>query len=86
MGTTNRPFTYHVSVVRSGASYAQRRVDVLQNPKKGIIFTAVVSFKIPEESPVHCSKREKLHEKYGVVIDGREPGSWPEAPGVDSPL
>jgi acyl-CoA thioesterase len=86
IGNASKKFTYRVSVIRSGASYAQRRVDVVQNPKKDIVFTAVVSFKVAEESPVNCSRGQRLKEKYGVVIAGREPESWPEAPSVDSPL
>lgn len=86
LATTAKPFIYQVSVIRSGASYAQRRVDVYQDAAQGLVFTAVVSFKLAEESAVTCARRQTLEERYAVALDGRTVESWPEAPGVDSPL
>jgi hypothetical protein len=51
-----------------------------------LVFTCVCSFKTDEASVVARSKRADLEREYAVVLAGRAPESWPEAPGIDSPL
>jgi acyl-CoA thioesterase len=86
IGLTNVPFRYAVSVVRDGGGYVQRRVDVTQEGAKGVVFTCVCSFKTHEGSVQERSRRAELESAYETVLRGRPPESWPEAPGIDSPL
>jgi hypothetical protein len=51
-----------------------------------LVFTCVCSFKTHEASIRARSKKAALEKEYGVVLAARTPESWPEAPGVDSPL
>lgn len=51
-----------------------------------LVFTAVCSFKTEEKSIRAESKRADLEGEYKAVLEGRSPESWPEAPGIDSPL
>ena len=51
-----------------------------------LVFTCVCSFKTGEASVRARSKRADLEREYAAVLAGRAPESWPEAPGIDSPL
>lgn len=51
-----------------------------------LVFTCVCSFKTDEASVHARSKKADLDREYAVVLAGRAPESWPEAPGIDSPL
>jgi hypothetical protein len=51
-----------------------------------LVFTCVCSFKTDERSAAARSKRAGLEREYAAVLAGRAPESWPEAPGIDSPL
>jgi hypothetical protein len=102
VGRTDAPFRYRVEVVREGGGYCQRRVDVRQRREAGkesagargrgeeeegpLVFTCVCSFKTGEASVRARSKRADLEREYAAVLAGRAPESWPEAPGIDSPL
>ncbi|KAF2670464.1 Thioesterase/thiol ester dehydrase-isomerase [Microthyrium microscopicum] len=85
LGFTNVPFTYTISPIRDGAGYVQRRVDVSQKRTKGLMFTAVCSFKRPEKSQATRTLDGRLEERY-ALLKGRGPESWAEAPSIDSPF
>jgi len=85
-GDTTCPFTYRIEAIRDGGGYCQRQVFVTQDSNKGVCFTCICSFKRPERSFNERSLNVDLREKYKVVLDGKEPGDWPECPGIDSPL
>ena len=86
--------------MRNGRGFVQRRVDVTQpdpeDPKNDgnvsleeageVVFTCVCSFKVPEPMRVERSRKAALEGRFPTVLAGREPKSWPEAPGIDSPL
>jgi acyl-CoA thioesterase len=83
-----------VTRIRDGAGYVQRRIDASQPDDRGIIFTAVASFK-RREARVHLRARDARTtalRRYaatgvrGLDDDDHDPAtSWPEAPGIDSP-
>ncbi|KAK4988234.1 hypothetical protein LTR50_004060 [Elasticomyces elasticus] len=82
-GMTEVPFVYSVSTVRDGRSYCTRTVNVTQAEGKGICFTCTCSFKTVEDNRFDVQEEVNLEKEYGVVLEGKRPDDWPEAPGVD---
>jgi acyl-CoA thioesterase len=86
LGLTNIPFIYHVTVVRDGGGFVQRRVDVTQEADAGPVFTAVISFKRDEKNVQERSHQANLEERFSDVLKGKRIEDHGVAPGVDSPL
>ena len=90
IGQTDVPYIYHVHPMRDGAGFCQRRVDVYQQQEdtatETLMFTSTCSFKTPEKPGSHEQSARFDVDKYDAVLKGRSVESWPDAPGVDSPL
>jgi acyl-CoA thioesterase len=86
LAVTNLPFQYRVTVVRDGRRYVQRRVDVTQDGNDIVVFTCLCSFKTPEKNGEERMHRSQLEVQYKSVLENKPLDSFPEAPGVDSPL
>ena len=84
-GLIDIPFVYHVKAIRDGGSYCTRSVSVVQAEGKGIAFTATVSFKRIESSPVEVWDGRDLYAHYSDALEGRRPEDFPETPGMDTP-
>lgn len=80
------PFVYKVHKIRDGRSYATRIVNVTQAKGKGVCFTCTCSFKTDEAGNLNAQGSVDLWEKYDVVLRGKRPDDFPEAPGMDLPF
>lgn len=85
-GELDVPFIYKVKNVRSGRSYATRTVNVTQSESKGICFTCICSFKLPEHRQVESQAPIDIWTQYSSVLDTKTPSDFPEAPGLDVPF
>jgi acyl-CoA thioesterase II len=84
-GDSSIPFVYRVQTIRNGRSYCTRIVNVTQAEGKGICFTCTCSFKRPEGGHLDVQEEIDLGKKYNVVLAGKQPEDWEEAPGMGVP-
>lgn len=77
---------YKVHNIRDGRSYATRIVNVTQARGKGVCFTCTCSFKTDETGNLDAQESINVWEKYDVVLKGKNPDEFPEAPGMDMPF
>lgn len=79
------PFIYHIHKIRDGRSIASRAVTVTQGDSDAICFSGLISFKTPESSLIDVQEPVDLWEKYKVVLHGKKPADFPDAPSMDIP-
>ncbi|GAB7354168.1 hypothetical protein MBLNU459_g4722t1 [Dothideomycetes sp. NU459] len=84
-GLTNVSFVYNVKTIRDGRSYCTRIVHVTQAEGKGICFTCTCSFKLSEDSPLDVQEEIDIRRQYAILLDGKKPEDFDEAPGMDVP-
>lgn len=84
-GDSSIPFVFRVQTVQDGRSYCTRTVNATQAEGKGICFTCTCSFKRPEDGRVDLQETVNLEKQYDVVLSGKKPEDWEEAPGVGAP-
>lgn len=84
-GITTVPFVYKVHNIRNGRSYCTRVVNVTQAEGSGICFTCTCSFKIAESNDLDVQDRLDVWDEYQVVLQGKRPEDFEEAPGMDVP-
>ena len=83
LGRCDLPFLYHVDNVRNGRGFCVQRVHVTQQETKGIVFTCICSFKLPDDSPVDMQKMMNVKEKYKDVLgDAKTWWELKDAPSV----
>jgi len=68
LGRCDLPFIYRVDNVRNGRGFCVRHVNVTQQETKGIVFTCICSFKLPDESPVDLQQTMSVRESYRDVL------------------
>jgi len=60
-----------------------RRVDVTQQETRGIVFTCICSFKLPDDSPVDLQQTMNVKEKYKDILgDAKTWWELKDAPSV----
>ncbi|PYH46350.1 acyl-CoA thioesterase [Aspergillus saccharolyticus JOP 1030-1] len=85
-GRLDIPYEYSVRHLRDGRSYSTRAIDARQAGQ--ICFSAVCSFKRPEEAAATASafahQPAPVQERYAALLAGKHPQDFEVSPGVDA--
>lgn len=57
-----------------------------QSKGKGVCFTCICSFKIPEPLQLEAQHPMDPWEEYSSCLEGKKPDDFPECPGMDLPF
>ncbi|KIW06380.1 acyl-CoA thioesterase II [Verruconis gallopava] len=94
LGLADEPFTYEVSVVRTGKNYSVRNVNVTQEDDPTICFSCICSFKRSEPDFMNVQEEHDVKETYAPLMGDKEPQDldrnvshldWRQVPADASP-
>lgn len=86
LGRCDLPFVYSIQTIRDGKGFCVRSVNVTQEEGKGICFSCICSFKLPDQSPIDWQEQVNMREKYESVLGhAKTVDELPDAPTLDMP-